>query len=654
MVLHRVEGEIAKSRVKIFCLCVLSVVLLASITGCGSQVSQAQKVRNETMDQFSVALAEYESSYTAYKDSIDAYNEKLDKYIDAGKDLEEAIASANELIDTGIPYDESLREGLKKTVSEASVLLGSTPEKKHADVETLFTVDDGMETEAINKVIADVGDANGAIKQKTAEIATEANSIGIPDYSDEIQAITDGMEALSESIKKNEELTNPDEEWVMDRLGTVPEITEIIALTEDTDSNNLLHKRNGYTAAISFATSYFDPSDYTGVDRGGTIEVFADRELADNRLQYLSTFDSITMFDVGTHIVLGTMVIRLSDVLKASEQNELEAKIVDAFLDSEISVSDNSISGNSVSGNSVSGNSGSDNSVSDNSVSDNSVSDNTVSENEAIDTRPEREGLGENKVVKIGIYEFQVPSYWDVDREEEDYYRAYAETNGKVAMLNVEKIYDDQDPVSFEILEKETESGEMADAILSWDMGAEEIESSEVFETDEIKGIIYTFSFVSEGIPGKAKVLYFPSVDDNSWYLPMIGFTDNTEYQYNDGFDRIIASFKKAEQSKEDDREDNKESVGTVETGQKNSNSSTASSSTGAVSNAGEPKEPVVEDTTPVYTQTYVLNKNTKKIHYPSCSSVAKIKPKNYAESNKSVSELMAQGYSPCGICKPR
>lgn len=47
----------------------------------------------------------------------------------------------------------------------------------------------------------------------------------------------------------------------------------------------------------------------------------------------------------------------------------------------------------------------------------------------------------------------------------------------------------------------------------------------------------------------------------------------------------------------------------------------------------------------------YVLNTSTKKIHYPSCSTVAKIASRNYATSSQSVEELMTQGYSTCGIC---
>lgn len=50
-------------------------------------------------------------------------------------------------------------------------------------------------------------------------------------------------------------------------------------------------------------------------------------------------------------------------------------------------------------------------------------------------------------------------------------------------------------------------------------------------------------------------------------------------------------------------------------------------------------------------TAEYVLNTNTMKIHYPSCSSVAKIAPHNYATSNQTVEELKNQGYSTCGRC---
>ncbi|MBE6956297.1 MAG: MBL fold metallo-hydrolase [Ruminococcaceae bacterium] len=49
----------------------------------------------------------------------------------------------------------------------------------------------------------------------------------------------------------------------------------------------------------------------------------------------------------------------------------------------------------------------------------------------------------------------------------------------------------------------------------------------------------------------------------------------------------------------------------------------------------------------------YVLNTSSKKFHAPSCSSVQDIGGNNRATFSGTRSELLAQGYSPCGNCKP-
>lgn len=57
--------------------------------------------------------------------------------------------------------------------------------------------------------------------------------------------------------------------------------------------------------------------------------------------------------------------------------------------------------------------------------------------------------------------------------------------------------------------------------------------------------------------------------------------------------------------------------------------------------------------TTPPATTTYILNKNTKKFHYPTCSSVNQMKDSNkwYYEGTRD--EVIAMGYDPCGRCHP-
>ena len=50
---------------------------------------------------------------------------------------------------------------------------------------------------------------------------------------------------------------------------------------------------------------------------------------------------------------------------------------------------------------------------------------------------------------------------------------------------------------------------------------------------------------------------------------------------------------------------------------------------------------------------TYILNTNTKKFHYPSCSSVDAMKESNKQSYTGSRDDLISQGYSPCKRCNP-
>ena len=52
-------------------------------------------------------------------------------------------------------------------------------------------------------------------------------------------------------------------------------------------------------------------------------------------------------------------------------------------------------------------------------------------------------------------------------------------------------------------------------------------------------------------------------------------------------------------------------------------------------------------------TQRYVLNTSSKRFHLPDCSSVADIKESNRQDYEGTRELLIAQGYQPCGNCKP-
>ncbi len=52
-------------------------------------------------------------------------------------------------------------------------------------------------------------------------------------------------------------------------------------------------------------------------------------------------------------------------------------------------------------------------------------------------------------------------------------------------------------------------------------------------------------------------------------------------------------------------------------------------------------------------TYDYILNASTKKFHYPTCSSVAKMKESNKVYYTGTRDEVIGMGYEPCGNCKP-
>lgn len=177
----------------------------------------------------------------------------------------------------------------------------------------------------------------------TEDILNKTKELSVPiDYSDKITALSDAYTNLENSKKQYKQVTNPTEEFVIQRLLTVDDIVDARAVTEDQDPNGNLHKEGGYTATIYFESKKVNQSKvYTsgeyddvlidkGTDAGGAIEVYAKEEDAEKRKEYLATYDG-TIFANGTHTVIGTVLVRTSNKLTASQQKELEQKVIKAL-----------------------------------------------------------------------------------------------------------------------------------------------------------------------------------------------------------------------------------------------------------------------------------------------------------------------------------
>jgi serine/threonine-protein kinase len=102
--------------------------------------------------------------------------------------------------------------------------------------------------------------------------------------------------------------------------GKIPEVTQLIALNEDNDANQLIGRPNGYTAATAIVDSRGKcPNDGPGVDCGATVEQWPDQAGAQRRADYLQKMKQ-AMPIAGTEwtTVQGPLLLRVTGKLKPS------------------------------------------------------------------------------------------------------------------------------------------------------------------------------------------------------------------------------------------------------------------------------------------------------------------------------------------------
>lgn len=244
-----------------------------------------------------------------HNEAVAAFNEAADGLNERNAELDAAIANLQDLMGSGEdPLDTA-------TLDAASVAIGEAQGAK-------------QEVPAMPGETADIN-----------SLATEVDGMG--NYTSQLEALSTAQTNLQNSIDQLKQVTNPSEQFVIERLTGLPNITGVEAATEQNDPNGNLHKDGGYTSAVFFSSDLVDQSqvyadeNYTGIpaagtDGGGCVEVYATAEDAEGRNTYLSAFDG-SILRPGSHMVLGTCVVRTSDLLQASQQDAMEQSIVDSL-----------------------------------------------------------------------------------------------------------------------------------------------------------------------------------------------------------------------------------------------------------------------------------------------------------------------------------
>lgn len=263
--------------------CVLSIILALTICGAVIYYVLVLKPYNIAVEQYDIAV-----------DNLCSMNQNLDNAI---FDLEQLISNEERI------FDDSIREIAIKAIENGRLAKIDIPLKP----------------------------------DKTEQLLSITEKISQIDYTDIIEKINEAYSKYDMSVKSYKQFVAPTEAFVIERLERVEEIIEIAAVTEDNDPNGKLNKAGGYTATVYFESANVNQKKVygtdliaKGTDAGGAIEVYRSEEDAIKRDAYLAVFDG-TIIASGSHKVVGTVVIRTSNELTATQQSELEAQIIRAF-----------------------------------------------------------------------------------------------------------------------------------------------------------------------------------------------------------------------------------------------------------------------------------------------------------------------------------
>lgn len=256
------------------------------------------------------SLGAYFGYFKPHKEAVEAYNVVVSYIQEKNDQLDGEIKKLQELVDN---------------------------EDKPLDETTIDTAKEALKNAGASKIVI------GEMPKATKDILSRTKELSTPvDYSDELTSLSTAYTNLENSKKQYKQVVNPSEEFVMQRILTVDDVADARAVTEDQDPNGNLHKAGGYTSTIYFESKTVNQSDVyvsgkyadvlidKGTDAGGAIEVYENVEDAEKRRDYLATYDG-TIFANGTHTVIGTVLVRTSNELTATQQKELEQKVIDAL-----------------------------------------------------------------------------------------------------------------------------------------------------------------------------------------------------------------------------------------------------------------------------------------------------------------------------------
>lgn len=329
---------------KLIIAVIAAVSVICVIIGSVIVVNVIQK--NRAIEAYCNAVDSYNNAIGNYNAEVAEYNKLVNTINDNNKSFIKVINEAQTVIErSGNPYDDKylvtartqlikLADKDIKKIDETNIkaTIDYEPEIKKHKKEEIVNL-----TERINEDITVVENDQVILSGKKSELILE-------DYSKDIADVEKAKVDLIHSCSIQRQITDPSQEYVINRLDSVKNIANIAPSTLENDPNDGMSSENGYKVQIYFSTPLLSTENLegdklikAGSSAGGSIEIFRTVEEAKSRDKYLSAVEWFPGKSGGYHFVMGSMVVRLSNKLSYNDRNELQDSVIKALTEPDLS-----------------------------------------------------------------------------------------------------------------------------------------------------------------------------------------------------------------------------------------------------------------------------------------------------------------------------
>ena len=204
----------------------------------------------------SAAVEAYNSAAQDYNDTIAPYNQAASEIAEANGELQAVLDSAQAVLDKGEEaYEPDTQDLLESAVQKAEKVFAEVPVQ--IDPFEMRNVPAGFSTDQLELAQHEAETAQKAVEESLEKIPEVP---GVPDYTQEMEAVRSAQKNYEKSVRKLANITCPPDSFVKERLERIDTVVQAEAVSAGNDPNGLLGTKGGYLGCVYFLDERIDRS----------------------------------------------------------------------------------------------------------------------------------------------------------------------------------------------------------------------------------------------------------------------------------------------------------------------------------------------------------------------------------------------------------